>query len=706
MANLDQTDKQTQQGGTTPVQTKLSDSHLQELRDSGISPEIMAAAELFSASDRGQICKSLGRFDLKPEHLPALGIPYYLPGQQDDVQVRFKPQVPVKGRDGKSAKYLSAAGGSTHLYFPPSMRGDSVRNDVSIPLIIVEGEKKALCAESNGFASVAIAGVTCWNHPGTKELHEDFCYIGLEGRLIYISFDSDAQSNAIVSSQEKRLARALVTSGATVRLVRIPPETNSKVGLDDYIVRYGKKAFETLLHRSLVPRTKSYALSDLGNAERFVEDHGIALAYVSDWERPIVFDNKRWIKNSEISNQRKMFGTVRRIAEEAAELESEEKRKAVSKWAEQSESLSRIMGAITLSRGLVKQLSSADLDCNPLHLNCKNGTIDLKTSELKPHDPEDYITQLSPVEYDPNARSLAFGRFLLQIMDGNKYFVKALQRIAGYCLTGSIKEHALFMLWGEGGNGKGTFLGLLRDVLGLDYAGEAMGDMLLEKRYDSHPTELANLFGKRCVTASEANRGRHLNEALVKRLTGGDQITARRMREDPWTFEPTHKIMYMVNDKPEIQGTDAGIWRRIFLIPFTVKFEGKKLDRDLPDRLRASALPAILAWAVRGCIEWQRHGLSMPEQWRAATDDYKADSDALGRFIDDECIKGKTERIAFAELYDAYEKWCHLEGCELRNKTDFARDLQSKGFVSVKSGNVRLRQGLRLRNSGDIFGNS
>src|SRR5262249_22300760 len=199
------------------------------------------------------------------------------------------------------------------------------------------------------------------------------------------------------------------------------------------------------------------------------------------------------------------------------------------------------------------------------------------------------------------------------------------RRLCGYCLTALVCEQFLWIFWGTGANGKTTFLNTLFGVLGADYAMHAAGDFLVAKK-DAHPTERADLFGKRLVVTAEPEQGRRLAEALVKQLTGGDRIRARRMKENFWEFAPSHKLVLCTNHKPRIRGNDHAIWRRVRLVPFTATFQEHQQDKQLAQKLRAE-LPGILAWMVRGCLEWQRDGLGLPAVVKAATEEYRSEED-------------------------------------------------------------------------------
>jgi len=234
--------------------------------------------------------------------------------------------------------------------------------------------------------------------------------------------------------------------------------------------------------------------------------------------------------------------------------------------------------------------------------------------------------------------------------------VEYLQRLAGYALTGDIREHVLAFFFGKGANGKSTFLRTLLTILG-DYASPAPRGLLFRSRGERHPTELASLFGRRFVTCSEIEDGQAFDEALTKDLTGGDPIECRRMREDFWSFEPTHKLFVAGNHKPSVRGDDEGIWRRMRLVPWLVTFAANEQDKRLVEKLLTES-PGIVAWCVRGCLDWQSNGLAEPATVRKATDEYREESDALGEFFRLHAVFDAAARVARKDLREAYAGYC------------------------------------------------
>lgn len=438
-------------------------------------------------------------------------------------------------------------------------------------------------------------------------------------------------------------------------------------------------------------------LTDLGNARRLVKRHGENLRYCHLWGKWLVWNGRRWEKDETGAVLRLAKETVRSIYNEASQEVEDAVRRKIADHARKSESALRIRAMVALAEsepGI--PVLPGELDRDPWLLNCANGTIDLRTGELRPHRREDLITKIVPVEYDPEAPCPTWLAFLERIMDGKKKLIAFLQRAAGYSLTASTQEQCFFLLYGTGANGKSVFLTTILAVMG-DYGIQAAPDLLLAKSGESHPTEIADLFGARLVVATETEAGRRLAENLVKQLTGGDRLKARFMRQDFFEFEATHKIWLATNNKPIVKGTDYAIWRRIKLIPFTVTIPPEERDKSLPAKLRRE-LPGILAWAVEGCLEWQKRGLDEPAEVTAATAAYRDEQDILGSFITDCCIVNPLAKVAAKNLYKAYVNWCEENGEHPLAQRNFGMRLTERGFTSQRGTAGRhFWQGIGLR---------
>lgn len=467
--------------------------------------------------------------------------------------------------------------------------------------------------------------------------------------------------------------------------------------------------------------------SDQTNAETLVQHHGEAMRYCHPWKRWLIWNGTHWAVDETGTAMRYAKDTIKQLAQQAATrveqldaLSPSEQTQAIqfAKHVKSSLSARRLHDLLTLaaSEDGIPAIPAA-LDRHSMLLPCRNGTIDLTTGDCQPHQRHHLLTKCSAVVYDPHAACPVWEAFLWRIMGGfvpmtgepepeaeNRnqaderahHLTRFLQRMVGYALTGDVSEQVLFILWGSGSNGKSTFLNTLMDLLGA-YAIKAAPNLLMVKKHEAHPTEHADLFGRRLVAAVETEKGHALSEVLVKEMTGGDPIRARRMREDFWEFLPTHKVFLATNHKPVIRGTDHAIWRRIRLIPFTVTIPDSQQDKHLMAKL-SKEFPGILAWAVRGCLEWQREGLGLPEEVRVATEDYRSEMDMFGDFLEVCCLQGAQFRIQAAELWKAYQKWCDETGEFPGTQKKLGQHLQERGFVSHRgTKGTRWWIGLALR---------
>ncbi|MFH2099192.1 MAG: phage/plasmid primase, P4 family, partial [Pseudomonadota bacterium] len=248
--------------------------------------------------------------------------------------------------------------------------------------------------------------------------------------------------------------------------------------------------------------------------------------------------------------------------------------------------------------------------------------------------------------------------------------------------------------WGDGSNGKSTFVETLRRVLG-PYAMHTPSSSLLSQRFGGIRNDVARLAGARLVSAIEMGNGLKLDEPLIKQLTGGDQVTARFLYREHFEYRPEFKIVIVANHKPQIMGTDHGIWRRIHLIPFTVQIPESQMDKNFGDKLK-DELPGILAWAVQGCLEWQENGLMVPEKVKIATARYREEMDRLRGFLEDSCLQGNDQRVPLGEAYKAYKEWADDACQDPVGKRTFGDLMRQRGFTQVKSNGIRFWTGIGL----------
>jgi putative DNA primase/helicase len=448
------------------------------------------------------------------------------------------------------------------------------------------------------------------------------------------------------------------------------------------------------LNRPAKPAT---GITDVGNAERLVARHAGSLRYCPELRSWVAWDGRRWVLDAGGYAVECAKETVRSIRAEALAAPDAAQRASLTKWAGLSESAARILGLVRMAESDPRlRVSPGELDQDPYLLNCANGVVDLRTGELHPHDPGLLVTRLAPVEYDPAARAPRWLRFLDAVFDGNAEVIGFLQRAAGYSLTGDTREECLFLLWGAGRNGKGTFLRTLMEMLG-DYAVTADFSTFTSQQERGGPRDdVAHMRGRHFVTAQEGREGGALAESLIKWLTGGDRVRARRLYENSYEFLPTHKIWLATNYKPVVRGGDPAIWSRIKLVPFEVSFEGRE-DRGLKEALRAE-LPGVLAWAVEGCLRWQEDGMCFPETVRGATAAWRNENDQVGRFLDECCVRGEFCTVRSRTLYGEYRRWSGEAGEEPMGEKPFCQRVMAAGFERKKreDGNWYVGIGLRL----------
>jgi len=449
------------------------------------------------------------------------------------------------------------------------------------------------------------------------------------------------------------------------------------------------------LKEELKKTTKQYKLSELGNAERLVARHGHDIRYCHEWSKWLVWTGTHWQIDLTGEVERRAKETIRHMYKEAANIEDEEQRAAVAKFAARSETNRAISAMVELAKsepGI--PVLSDQLDRDIWLLNCKNGTLDLRTGELRPHNRKDYITRIIPTEYNPYADFEEWAKFLHRIMNDNAELISFLQRAVGYSLTGSTREQCLFMLYGCGANGKTTFLEAISDVLA-GYAQRTPTDTLLAKDTSGISNDIARLKGARFVVASEVEEGKRMAESLVKQMTGGEKMTARFMRAEYFEFTPHFKLWVGTNHKPVIRGTDQAIWRRIKLIPFNVTIPPEERDKNLLNKLRRE-MPGILNWAVMGCMDWQKNGLGEPEEVIKATNDYRSEMDVLTRFVSDCCTTATQRGTKSSELYKKYAEWSKDNGEFALSQTKFSTRMQEKGFSKIRTSRGMVWEGIAI----------
>lgn len=432
--------------------------------------------------------------------------------------------------------------------------------------------------------------------------------------------------------------------------------------------------------------------TDMANAQRLAARHGQDLRFTPErgW---LVWDGRRWaVDDKGIEVQARAKESALSIFDEIREAAD---RDAKMRHAKRAQSKKSIDAAIWLARsepGIPARLTQFDAD--PWLLNVANGTLDLRTSKLRPHRREELISNIVEVTFDADADCELWDAFLWRVTDRNEELYGYLRRFVGYLLVGDTSEQALHFLYGLGANGKSVFCEMLIRLLG-DYALAVSPDLIMLRRHGGIPNDVARLRGVRAALMNETSQGARFDEAKLKDLTGGDTLTARFLNQEFFDFQPTHRIVIRGNHKPTINGTDEGIWRRLRLVPFTVSIPADEQDRDLLRKLEAE-LPGILNWALQGCREWKAEGLSPPVIIAEAVRQYREESDTLGRFIAECCEVRPLAQVKSSALFQRYQEFCEQAGERWVPAKDLPGEMQRRGFTWKRTKAGRLYEGVEL----------
>jgi putative DNA primase/helicase len=413
--------------------------------------------------------------------------------------------------------------------------------------------------------------------------------------------------------------------------------------------------------------------SDEALALRFAAQNAGTLRYVAAWSRWLIWTDTHW----QLDETLKAFDLSRDVCRAAAGECNKQKLSSAIASAKTVAAVERLAKADRRIAATVDQW-----DADPWQLNTPGGVVDLRDGENRSQNPADYITKISGTAPDPSQRIPDWLAFLDRVTGGDAELVGFLQRVAGYCLTGSTSEHALFFLYGTGANGKSTFLNAITGAIG-DYCRTAPIETFTASPCDRHPTDLAGLRGARLVTAVETEEGRRWAESKIKTLTGGDKITARFMRQDYFEYTPQFKLLIAGNHKPGLRSVDEAIRRRLHLIPFTITIPAEERDPGLPDKLKAEA-PGILNWMIGGCLRWQQIGLAPPKVVTDATAAYLEAEDAMAAWIADCCQLDPNAWARTIDLFASWSAWAQKAGEYIGAQKKFVERLESRPGISAK----------------------
>ena len=571
-------------------------------------------------------------------------------------------------------------------------------------IYVVEGEKDVYSLERLGLVATCNAGgAGKWRH----EYREHF-----QGKTVYVIPDADEPGRKHAES----VATSLQGVAASLRIVSLP--TGKDVsdwigaggtakelhGLAAAAPEYVPAPPEPtgIASPSQHPRAADldgFRFTDLATAELMVKWYGRELHYSHSWHKWLAWDGKRWKVDDTGAVVRRAADTVRLLYDVAGSIKESKERERLVRHALSYEAKKKLDAMIALAASQLDIVVLPEqLDRNKWLLNVNNGTLDLRTGELREHRREDLITKLAPVRHDPEAKATLFEIFLNDIFAGNQDVIRFVQRAIGYAITGDTSEQCLFITWGGGENGKSTLIETILALAG-DYGMFTPPETLIAKRHEGIPNDLARLKGRRFVAAVETEEGKHLAEARIKQMTGGDTISARYMRGEWFDFKPEFKCFLATNHKPAIRGTDHAIWRRIRLVPFTVTIPKDKQDGHLAEKL-LDELPFVLNFAVQGCIEWQRDRLRPPVEVTSATAEYREENDQVGRFISECGITGEYCQFKARPLYQEYRRWATEAGeKDLLTETAFAQRLAEKGFAKKHTNSGTIYFGIGLKKS-------
>jgi P4 family phage/plasmid primase-like protien len=448
------------------------------------------------------------------------------------------------------------------------------------------------------------------------------------------------------------------------------------------------------------------SLSDNGNAERFVALFGDQIRYCNQTRKWYLWNGKRWIEDSR--QQVKVLATqsLNQVCERARNELSGNELNDVLKWVERSRSNSGIKAMVEMAQyGEGIPVTLEDFDNDPYLLNCQNGTLNLKTGILQPHEQSDLISKIIPTDFDPAAECPVWNKFIATALYNDQSVIDYLATVVGITFSGVLLKK-FFFVYGPSNTGKSMFSELIHFLLG-DYGKGISMDILMTQKHKNaggaNP-ELFRLQGARGVFASETTDGRRLDEAFVKRTTGGDVIPVRDLYSSPVEFIPCYKLWLHGNHKPDIQGDDTGIWNRLVFVPFTNVIPPEEQDLDLLNKFKAE-LPGILAWAMRGCRKWIEAGeknLEVPERFKLEGQAYQASMDTLGLFIEERCLLGSDKKVSLSALYSTYKTWCEENGSAALKSPKFANRMQERGYEQKRTKKERFWDGITINFMPDI----
>lgn len=627
---------------------------------------------------------------------------------------RFPPKDFRQRRpDGHGGWIWKMAGVKRLPYRLPELRGQAL-------VIVVEGEKDANTLWAFGVPATSnCGGAGKWGVAETKALVE----AGVTRIVILPDNDGPGESHAKIVAQR---AKAAGLAASIIPLPNLTPhgdvsdwlkaghtvdELKALIAATPYVVPTQKNpTTPTPLPQTPPPivddtLTKYHEHYDVGAAEAFRDRYGDLVRFDHQAESWVMWKDHYWQVDANEAIRRLAVDHVRKWQRESANLPVANERADAMQFTAKLERRSAIENFLHEAKSMTPIATDGALwDLDPWRIGCGNGVVDLRTGELAPGQPTDMITEQVGATYNPDATCPRWQRFLEEVFDNDPTIIHYVHLALGYSLTGDMREQCFFLAVGSGSNGKSVFLETLEHVLGT-YGHRAPMRVFVSGAEDEK-FHFADFRGRRLIFAAETKPGGRMNEHVLKNLTGGESLRVERKYGDPFTIKPQAKIWLGVNHHPKVVDDSFGFWRRVRIITFPRTFTGSTDDRNLGATLRAEA-SGILAWLVRGCLLWQRHGLIAPTGVTIATDAYQASEDPLAEFFETCCCPDKYSKVSFPMIYKAYKEWAKDQGFkenELLSVRSVGLNLKKRPFECRKVSGATVYVGLKLiKPATDLF---
>lgn len=664
-----------------PADTQLFNKH-------HIPAELVVAAQIRRVKDTEARRAGIGH-NLDGD-MSGLLFPYCDPLTEKQITHRLrrdKPETNEKGEQQRKYMMPTRSANRRILYYPPNAR--NLLENRCTQFVLVEAEKSALAItawarrkQRAHLLPIALGG--CWGWSQDKQPLADFEMF--EGRTVAILLDANLTTNPQVRLAHDELVSALYARGCAVYTLAMP-QIEGVNGPDDLLAQLnGDELLDEVLSGGQKATIAPY--SDDALAGRFASEQKDNLRYVRQWDQWLLWDESHWKDDVVQETSRRVQDFCHAAAlhcgklAEARRIRSARTREAVQREASVKQPL----------------VATAEMwDADPWLLSTPHGVVDLHSGQPRPANRTDYCTK-KVATTSSGKRPARWLQFLREVTGNDKSLQAYLQRMAGYCLTGSTREHAMFFLYGTGANGKSVFVNTLQGVLG-NYAKVAAMDMFMAAHNPQHSTDLAGLRGARLVIASETEDGSRWAESKIKAITGGEPISARFMRQDFFEYTPQFKLLISGNHRPRLRNVDEAMRRRMHLIPFSVTIPRAERDPKLGEDLKQE-WPGVLQWAIDGCLSWQRDGLNPPMAVSEATKEYLEEQDVIGQWLDEATEKDRNARTAPNELYQAYRRWAEGRGEYVCAQKEFSQKLAERDITSKKSNGIRY-VALRLKQFGE-----